>query len=269
VNIGGVRTRALAGLTAGVALLLAGCGGGSTGGSAPSAAPSAAPQAQTLTVLAAASLTETFNELEKQFETDHPGVDVKLNYAGSSDLAQQIVNGAPADVFAAASDATMKTVTDAGLAAGAPKIFATNVLQIATVPGNPKAIASFADLAKPDLKVVVCAPQVPCGAAVQKIEKATGVTLHPVSEEPDVKSTLGKVTSGDADAGLVYVTDVNAAKNTVQGVNFPEAKQAVTNYPIVVLKNAPQAQLAQQFEDMVTGEMGQKALEAAGFGPGK
>jgi molybdate transport system substrate-binding protein len=264
-----VRSHALAGLTAGVALLLAGCGGGSTAGSAPSAAPSAAPQAQTLIVLAAASLTETFNALEKQFETDHPGVDVKLSYGGSSDLAQQIVNGAPVDVFAAASDATMKTVTDAGLAAGTPKIFATNVLEIATVPGNPKGIASFADLAKPDLKVVVCAPQVPCGAAAQKIEKATGVTLNPVSEEPDVKSTLGKVTSGDADAGLVYVTDVNAAGNAVQGVSFPEANQAVTNYPIAVLKNAPQAQLAQQFEDMVTGEMGQKALEAAGFGPGK
>ena len=125
-------------------------------------------------MLAAASLTETFNALEKQFETDHPGVDVKLNYAGSSDLAQQIVNGAPADVFAAASDATMKTVTDAGLAAGTPKIFATNVLQIATAPGNPKGIASFADLAKPDLKVVVCAPQVPCGAAAAEDREGDG-----------------------------------------------------------------------------------------------
>lgn len=262
------RTRALAGLVAGAALLLAGCGGGSSGGSAPSA-PAAPPQAQTLTVLAAASLTETFNGLEKQFETDHPGVDVKLSYGGSSDLAQQIVNGAPADVFAAASDATMKTVTDAGLAAAPPKVFATNVLQIATAPGNPKGIASFGDLAKPDVKVVVCAPQVPCGAAADKIEKSTGVTLKPVSEEADVKSTLGKVTSGDADAGLVYVTDVNAAKSAVQGVSFPEAKQATTNYPIAVVKNAPAAPLAQQFEDMVTGEAGQKALQAAGFGPGK
>ena len=135
----------------------------------------------------------------------------------------------------------MKTVTDAGLAAGTPTIFATNVLQIATAPGNPKGIAAFADLAKPDLKVVVCAPQVPCGAAAEKIEKATGVTLTPVSEEADVKSTLGKVTSGDADAGLVYVTDVSAAKGSVQGVSFPEANQATTNYPITVLKNAPQA----------------------------
>jgi molybdate transport system substrate-binding protein len=262
-----VKARVVA--AAGLALLLAGCGGGSSGTPAPSAAPSAAPQARTLTVLAAASLTETFNGLEKQFEADHPGVDVKLSYSGSSDLAQQIVNGAPAGVFAAASDATMKTVTDAGLAAGTPEVFATNVLQIATAPGNPKGIAAFADLAEPDLKVVVCAPQVPCGAAAEKVEKATGVTLKPVSEEADVKSTLGKVTSGDADAGLVYVTDVSAAKGQVQGVSFPEANQASTNYPMVVLKNAPQADLAQQFEAMVTGEAGQKALHAAGFGPGK
>ena len=265
-----MKTRALAGGVAGLVLLLAGCGGGAPPAApAPSAAPSAAAESGTLTVLAAASLTETFNALEKQFETAHPGVDVKLNYAGSSDLAQQIVNGAPADVFAAASDATMKTVTDAGLAAVSPTIFATNVLQIATAPGNPRGIASFADLANPDLKVVVCAPQVPCGAAAEKIEKATGVTLSPVSEEADVKSTLGKVTSGDADAGLVYLTDVAAAKGSVQGVSFPEAGQATTNYPITVLKDAPQAQLARQFVDVVTGDAGRQALEAAGFGPGK
>ena len=260
-----MRTRVLVAVLG--ALVLAGCGGGAAVGGAPSAAPAAAPEARTLTVLAAASLTETFNALEKRFEADHPGVDVKLSYSGSSDLAQQIVNGAPADVFAAASDATMKTVTDAGLAAGAPTVFATNVLQIATAPGNPRGIASFADLARPDLKVVVCAPQVPCGAAADKIEKATGVALRPVSEEADVKSTLGKVTSGDADAGLVYVTDVSAAKGAVQGVDFPEAQQAATNYPIAVVRNAPQAQLAQQWVDTVTGAVGQEALRAAGFGP--
>ncbi len=145
-----MTTRALAGGIAGLVLLLAGCGGGAQP-AAPtsSAAPSAAAESGTLTVLAAATLTEAFNALEKQFESDHPGVDVKLNYAGSSDLAQQIVNGAPADVFAAASDATMKTVTEAGLAAGPPTIFATNVLQIATAPGNPKGIASFADPSPP------------------------------------------------------------------------------------------------------------------------
>jgi molybdate transport system substrate-binding protein len=259
-----VRIRALAAIGAASALLLTGCGGSSGGTSAP-ASGSAAPQAQTLTVLAAASLTETFNALGKQFETDHPGVTVKYNYAGSSDLAQQIVNGAPADVFAAASDVTMKTVTDATLTAAKPVTFAKNVLQIATPPGNPKGIATFADLAKPGVKVIVCAPQVPCGAAAQKIEKATNTTLKPVSEEADVKSVLSKVQTGDADAGLVYVTDVNSAGNKVQGVNFPEASQASTNYPIAVLNKAPAADLANQFVTLVTGERGWQALEQAGF----
>jgi molybdate transport system substrate-binding protein len=159
----------------------------------------------------------------------------------------------------------MRTVTDGGAAAGEPVIFAKNVLQIATAPGNPKGIATFADLAGPDLKVVVCAPQVPCGAAATKIEQATGVTLAPVSEEPDVKSTLGKVTSGDADAALVYVTDVAAAGPSVQGVPFPEATQATTNYPMVVTADAPQPELAAKFQQLVTGELGQKTLATAGF----
>ncbi len=251
---------------AGLALTLAACGSSSTSGAAPTSGASAP---RTLTVLAASSLTGTFTALKSQFETDNPGVTVKFSFGASSDLAQQIVNGSPADLFAAASDATMKTVTDASLATSSPTIFATNVLQIATVPGNPKGIASFADLAKPGLKVVVCAPAVPCGAAATKIEKATGVTLKPVSQEPDVKSTLSKVTTGNADAGLVYVTDVMAAKGTVQGVTFPESSQAVTNYPIAVLKNATQADLAAKFEALVTGELGQKTLSAAGFGAKK
>jgi molybdate transport system substrate-binding protein len=256
-----VKVRALLGTVAGLCLLLAGCGGGSGSGVAE---PTAAPR--TLTVLAAASLTDSFNAMKAQFEADHPGVTVRISYGGSSDLASQIVNGAPADVFAAASDATMKTVTDKGLTAAPPTVFATNVLQIAAAPGNPRAITSLADLAKPDLKVVVCAPQVPCGAAAMKIEQATGITLTPVSQEVDVKSTLSKVTSGNADAGLVYVTDVTAAKGAVLGVSFPESQQAVTNYPIAVVKNAPQADLAQQWVDMVNGEFGQKTLAAAGFG---
>jgi molybdate transport system substrate-binding protein len=250
-----VRIRAAAGLVA-AALVLAGCG----------SAESPAAASRTLTVFAAASLNGTFSALGEQFETDNPGVTVKFNFAGSSDLAQQIAQGAPADVFASASDATMKTVTDASLTAAAPTRFATNVLQIATVPGNPKAVASFADLAEPELKVVVCAPQVPCGAAEQKIEKATGVTLRPVSQEADVKSVLGKVQSGDADAGLVYVTDVKAAGASVQGVTFPESSKAATNYPIAVIKNAPQADLATAFQALVTGELGQETLGAAGFG---
>ena len=256
-----MKIRALAAIGTAAAVLLTGCGE-RLGRPRPRPRP---PLPETLTVLAAASLTETFNALGKQFETDHPGVSVKFNYAGSSDLAQQIVNGAPADVFASASDATMKTVTDADLTAAKPVTFAKNVLQIATPPGNPKKIATFADLAKPDVKVVVCAPQVPCGAAEQKIEKATGTALKPVSQESDVKSVLSKVETGDADAGLVYVTDVNSAGDKVQGVNFPEAAQASTNYPIAVLKNAPAGDLANQFLTTVTGERGRQALEQAGF----
>jgi molybdate transport system substrate-binding protein len=255
-----VKIRVLAAGAVGLALLSAGCGGSTPTAAAPTSAP-----AQNLTVFAAASLNETFTALGKQFETDNPGVTVKFNFAGSSDLAQQIVNGAPADVFASASDATMKTVTDADLTAAKPVTFAKNVLQIATPPGNPKKIATFADLAEPDIKVVVCAPQAPCGAAEQKIEKATGTALKPVSQESDVKSVLSKVETGDADAGLVYVTDVNSAGDKVQGVNFPEAAKASTNYPIAVLKNAPAGDLANQFLTTVTGERGWQALEQAGF----
>lgn len=234
-----------------LSLLLAGCGGGS-----------AAPSSE-LTVLAAASLSETFTELGEQYERANPGVTVRFNFAASSDLASQIVNGAPADVFAAASESTMRTVTDAGRAVGAPTVFASNVLTIATAPGNPKGIASFADLARPDLQVVVCAPQVPCGAAAEKIEQSTGVVLSPVSEEPDVRSTLGKVTTGNADAALVYVTDVAAAGASVQGVPFPESAQARTDYPIAVIADDPQARA---FVDLVTGAAGRAVLRAAGFG---
>ena len=254
-------------LAAGAAVLvLAGCGGGGTGAaSAAGAAAPAAPEERTLTVLAAASLTDVFDGLETAFEAAQPGVDVVLSYGASSELAQQVVNGSPADVLASASGTTMRTVTDAGLAAGPPEVFARNRLQIVTPPGNPAGIAAFADLTRPDLQVVVCAPQVPCGAAVERIEQATGVTLTPVSEEPDVRSTLGRITTGNADAGLVYVTDVLSAGDAVTGVDFPEAAQAVTDYPIAVLAGAPQPELARAFTDLVTGAEGQAALAGAGF----
>ena len=254
-----------AAITAVLAAVLAGCGGGTSSGSASSGSGDA-QQSRTLTVFAAASLTDTFTAIEKQFETENPGVDVRINFAGSSDLAQQIVNGAPADVFAAANNTTMRTVSDAGLVAGTPTVFATNVLQIATAPGNPKGIASFADLARPDLSVVVCAPKVPCGSAAQQIEQATGVTLHPVSEEQDVRSVLGRVQTGNADAGLVYVTDVRSAGAEVQGVSFPEADRAVNDYPIATLTSAPEPDLARKFVDLVTGDFGTKTLQDAGFG---
>jgi molybdate transport system substrate-binding protein len=248
--------------TAAAVLLLAGCAG-STGGGAGGAG---SPEQRTLTVFAAASLTEVFTELEPRFEEVHPGVDVVFNFGASSDLAQQIVNGGPADLFAAANPSTMQTVVGAGLVEGEPTVFATNVLQIVTPPGNPAGITSFADLARPDLQVVVCAPQVPCGAAVERIEQVTGVRLSPVSEEPDVKSTLGKVATGNADAGLVYATDVSATGDSVQGIEFPEAAQAVNDYPIAVIADGPAADLGRAFQELVTGADGRAVLGSAGFG---
>ncbi|MBO0850447.1 MAG: molybdate ABC transporter substrate-binding protein [Pseudonocardia sp.] len=242
--------------------LVAGCGGG--GSSRPAAGAPAATK--TLTVSAAASLTDVFNQLGKTFEAQNPGASVRFNYGGSSDLAQQIVNGAPADVFAAANTSTMATVTKAGQANGQPSVFVTNKLEIAVPPGNPKGVQSFAALTKPDLKVVVCAAQVPCGSATKEVEKATGLTLKPVSEEADVRSVLSKVSTGDADAGLVYVTDVRSTGGKVAGVDFPEADKAINTYPIVALKNAGQPDLAAKFVALVRGPEGQRVLRAAGFG---
>ena len=255
------------------ALLVAGCGGG-TSSSAPPGGASSAPSAGApaggsttkLTVSAAASLTTAFGRLQEQFEAANPGVDVVFNYGGSSGLAQQIVNGAPVDVFAAANTATMDTVAKAGMVAGTPQIFVTNKLEIAVAPGNPKGITGFKDLARPDLKVVICAKQVPCGSSEKTVEAATGVQVKPVSEESDVTSVLTKVESGDADAGVVYVTDVKSAPGKVDGINFPETDKAINTYPIAVLKAATQPALATKWVDFVRGPDGRKVLEAAGFG---
>lgn len=244
---------------------VAGCGGGD-GGSGTAAQPSGQAQGGTLTVFAAASLTGTFGDLEKKFEAANPGTDVVLNLAGSSALAQQINQGAPADVFASADQNNMTKVTDAGNAQGQPEVFATNTLQIAVAPQNPKRIASLQDLTKPELRTVVCAPQVPCGSATEKVEQAAGVDIRPVSEEQDVKSVLQKVTTGNADAGLVYRTDVTASGGQAQGVDIPQASQAVNEYPIVVLKNTRNAELAQKWVQFVNGDEGRQVLGAAGFG---
>jgi molybdate transport system substrate-binding protein len=249
-----------------VLALVAGCGGGSPHPAAASSAPDAQAGAGTLTVSAAASLTDVFNQLGRTFEQRNPGSQARFNYGGSSDLAQQIVNGAPADVFAAANTSTMDTVAKAGLVDGQATVFVTNVLQIAVAPGNPKGVHTFRDLTRPDLKVVVCAPQVPCGSASQQVAKASGVTLHPVSQEADVRSAVSKVTTGDADAALVYVTDVKATNGKVAGVDFPEANQAVNRYPLAVLRTAPHRDLAAKFVALVRGPEGQQVLRNAGFG---
>ena len=231
---------------------LAGCGAADGGGGST-----------TLTVFAAASLTQTFTELGKEFEADHDGTRVRLSFGGSSDLVEQIGSGAPADVFASADTTTMGKLGDDAID---PKDFATNVLEIAVPPGNPAHVGSFQDLARPGLKLVVCAPAVPCGAATAGVAGKAGVTLKPVSEEQSVTDVLGKVESGEADAGVVYVTDVKAAGDKVEGVTFPESAAVVNTYPISVLKDSAHAKLAREFVDFVLSDAGRKILTDAGFG---
>jgi molybdate transport system substrate-binding protein len=216
-----------------------------------------------LTVFAAASLTSTFDQLKTQFEQAHPGVQVDIDYDGSSTLVEQIQGGAPADVFASADEANMQKLGDT---AQDPKPFATNVLEIATPPDNPAHITDFADLGKPGAKVVICAAEVPCGAATAQMEQVTNTTIKPVSEEQSVTDVLGKVSSGEADAGVVYVTDVKAAGDSVKGVPIAQADKVVNTYPIATLQGAKQSDLAQQWVQMVLGSQGQQVLKAAGFG---
>lgn len=245
-----------------LAATLSACGAGT--GSVVSAPGT--PETRTLTVFAAASLTESFGALERQFEAAHAGVNVKSSFEGSSALVQKLTNGAKADVFASADQANMDKAVKGSVIEGQPTVFATNTLAIVVATGNPKGIKTFADLANGGLTVVVCAPQVPCGAATQKVEKNTGITFKPASEEQDVKSVLAKVQSGDADAGLVYVTDATSAAGKVDRVDFPEASGAINNYPIAVVKDAPQAALAKEFTDFVLSAAGKQELGRVGFG---
>ncbi|WOF23302.1 molybdate ABC transporter substrate-binding protein [Microbacterium betulae] len=257
-----IRTALLAVAAIG-AVALSGCSG--TPAAEETASP--APEERELQVFAAASLTETFTALADDFEAENPGVTVQLNFDGSSGLATQIVEGAPAGVFAAANTSTMDSVVAEGLTAADPVLFVRNVLEIAVPAGNPAGITSFADLADPDVTLVVCAVEVPCGAATQKVEESTGVELTPVSEENAVTDVLGKVTAGEADAGLVYATDVLGAGDSVEGIPFDEAQDALNDYPIAPLTGADDPELAQDFVDFVLGEHAQEELTAAGFLP--
>ncbi|MGF9650384.1 molybdate ABC transporter substrate-binding protein [Pseudarthrobacter oxydans] len=223
---------------------------------------------RTLSVFAAASLKTSFTELATMFEARHPGTTVTLNLAGSADLATQINQGAPADVFASADTRNMEKLQEAGLVDGEPQIFATNRLAIAVPPGNPAGIRSFADLAKPGTRLVQCARQVPCGAAAAAIEQQTGTDLNPVSEENSVTDVLGKVVSAEADAGLVYVTDLKSAAGRVEGVAVPEATGAVNSYPAAVLSNSRNSGDARAFLELVASPEGQQVLADAGFGQG-
>ncbi|MGE5830491.1 MAG: molybdate ABC transporter substrate-binding protein [Micromonosporaceae bacterium] len=252
----------VAAILATASLALGACGKGG----APTVTPTTrAGVSGNITVFAAASLTESFTQVGQDFEAASPGSKVIFNFAGSSALATQINQGAPADVFAAASPATMKTVTDAGSADGSPVVFARNQLVIAIPHGNPKGIAGLSDLTKPGLKVALCAEQVPCGAAAKTALAAAHVTLTPVTLEQDVKAALSKLKLGEVDAALVYRTDVKASSSDVDGIEFPESAGAINDYPIVVLTSAPNRTAAAAFVAYVRSDQGKAVLSQAGF----
>lgn len=257
-----VRSR-VACSTAATALLLVGCGPSSTTSSPPAGAASAS-LAGTVTVFAAASLKEAFTALEASFEAAHPGTRVVFSFGPSSGLAAQINQGAPADVFASASPKNMDQVVQAGAASSATD-FASNVLQIAVPAQNPAGISQLADLARPGVKVAVCQVAVPCGAAAAKVFANGRIAVTPVTEEVDVKSVLAKVTLGEVDAGLVYVTDIRAAGAKVRGIDIPAGVNAPTKYPIATLTGSANASAATAFTDYVLSADGRAALTAAGF----
>jgi molybdate transport system substrate-binding protein len=262
------RIIALTAVAATAALVAAGCSSGKNSSTpaagASSTAGSTAAISGTVTVLAAASLTEAFNTLGKQFESAHPGTTVKFSFGASSDLAVQINQGAPADVFASASPKNMKQVVDAG-GASTSTTFVKNVMEVAVPPSNPAHVTSVTDLAKSSVKVALCEPQVPCGVVAAEVFKNAKITVKPVTLEPDVKSTLSKVQLNEVDAGMVYVTDVRAAGSKVKGVVIPDDINASTEYPIAALTKTPNTAGAQAFVDLVLSPAGQSVLAADGF----
>ena len=219
----------------------------------------------TVVVFAASSLKNTFTSLTAGFEKAHPGVTVVPSFGGSDTLAAQIVAGSPVDVFAAASAITMATVTNAHDALTTPTVFAKNSLEIAVAPSNPLHVAGLADLTKTSVKVAVCAPTVPCGAAAAKAFASVNLKPHAVTQEQDVTSVLTKVELGEVDAGVVYQTDVKSAGAKVLGVNFSEAANAINSYPIAVVTTGKNATAAQAFVDYVQSSDGMAVLQAAGF----
>ena len=215
-------------------------------------------------VFAAASLTESFNELAQRFEAAHPGTEVVLSFGPSSGLATQIVQGAPADVFASASTRNMDQVV-AAKAAEPPVTFAENQMEIAVPPANPAGITGVADLARPGVKVALCAPEVPCGAVARRVFEKAGVSVTPVTNETDVKATMSKVQLGEVDAGVVYVTDVRAARVKVTGIPIPDAVNASTEYPIATLTEGENPVLANEFVGYVLSAEGAAVLAESGF----
>ncbi len=241
---------------AAAALVLAGCAG---------PAPAASGTRTTVTVFAAASLNRAFDEVGTQFRAQHPGVDVTFSYLGSAELVDQLRGGAPADVFASADEATMAKAADAGLLAGPATVFATNTLVLIAPAGNPAHVTGL-DGSLAGRKLVVCAPQVPCGAATRTLARHLGVTLRPVSEEQKVTDVRGKVESGEADAGIVYTTDAQQAGAKVVTIALPGTERVVNRYPIGVTAHARQPEAARAFVAFVTSASGRDILARYGFG---
>jgi molybdate transport system substrate-binding protein len=241
-----------------VAALCSSCGSSAPASSSPFALRG------TITVFAASSLTAAYTAIGKDFERTYPGSMVKLSFGGSAALVAQIQQGAIGDVFASADQPNMQKLVDAALVAGAPTIFAHNRLEIVVAAGNPHHIVKLSDLARPGLVVVLCAPVVPCGHyAAQALQNAS-VSVKPASQETDVKSVVSKVALGEADAGIVYVTDVKAGGAAVQGVEIPLEQNVVADYPVVVLKDSQNGPLAKAFVAYLLGA-GQQTLTHYGF----
>ena len=217
-------------------------------------------------VSAAASLTDAFGELARTFEAAHPGAEVTLNLAGSSTLRTQILEGAPADVFASADTRTMDRVVEAGAVAGEPRLFARNRLRIAVPRGNPGGVSGLSDLARDELLVGLCARDVPCGALAREALARAGVTPAVDTEEPDVRALLIKVALGELDAAVTYATDVEAS-DAVEGVDIPPDQNVEAAYPIAVLAGAPNPELAQAFVAWVLSPDAGVILRHYGFTP--
>ena len=218
-----------------------------------------------ITVDAASSLTGTFKEIAADYQKLHPGAKIVLNYGASSALAASIVSGAPVDLFASASPATMKTVTDASLVQGTPTPFVSNTLEIAVPPGNPGKIKGLADFGNVSKKIAICAPEVPCGAAAVTVFGLTNITPKPDTLAPDVTTALTQVSTGEVDAALVYHTDVLAAGTAVVGITFPEAQRAINTYSIAPLVSSRNPKLAASFQRFILSAKGTNILRRAGF----
>lgn len=247
--------------------LVSGCAKDKSAASSSTASGSAADTSitGTLNVFAAASLKASFDELSTEFTKKYPKVTVNYQYGGSGALATQIAQGAPADVFASADTTSMDTLSKAGHIDGTAPTFAKNKLEIVVPPSNPGKVSSLADLKNTALTIVTCAPSAACGKTEAKIEAKVGYQLASDSQESDVSAVLTKVEQNEADAGLVYVSDVLSAGDKVKGIPFPEADDFINSYPIGVVKASANAKAAKAFEDFVVGAQGQKILADKGF----